>query len=205
MNPSPLFRVQALSFADFGPIDLQVQAGECVGLSGPSGSGKTRLLRALADLDPHGGSMWLEARSAASMKPAIWRRQVALLPAESAWWHDEVGPHFTAPPGDDPLAELGFDTDVMGWHIDRLSSGEKQRLALLRMLVLAPRMLLLDEPTANLDQANIDKAEALIARYLDRSGAGALWVGHDPAQLQRVSTRLYRLAQGRLMEEAAAA
>lgn len=205
MNQSVLFRVQALAFADAGPFDLELQPQECAGLTGQSGSGKTRLLRALADLDPHRGGMWLEGVSAAVIKPQDWRRQVALLPAESAWWHDDVRPHFTSPPDQSQLEQLGFDADVMGWHIDRLSSGEKQRLALLRMLVMQPRVLLLDEPTANLDSSNADRAEALITGYLQQSRAAAIWVGHDFAQLQRVSQCLYRLMQGRLVEEAEAA
>lgn len=205
MKPSELFRVEGVAVGDIGPLDLVLQPGECVGLTGASGSGKSRLLRALADLDPHQGSMWLEGRVAADCRPWEWRRQVALLPAESAWWHDTVGPHFPAPPAAARLERLGFTPEVMDWRIDRLSSGEKQRLALLRVLVLQPRVLLLDEPTANLDRDNAARAEALIREYLETSSAAAVWVGHDLQQLQQLTTRCYRIeTDGSIREEQAA-
>ncbi|RRQ22053.1 ABC transporter ATP-binding protein [Thiohalobacter thiocyanaticus] len=205
MNRSELFRVRNLAVADIGPLDLALQPGECVGLTGASGSGKSRLLRALADLDPHRGGMWLDGEAAGSLKPWDWRRRVALLPAESAWWHDTVGPHFPDEPDAAALSALGFKPEVLGWRIDRLSSGEKQRLALLRVLALRPRVLLLDEPTANLDRDNAGRAEALIRDYLDGSGAAAIWVGHDQAQLRKVAVRCYRVAAGGTIREEQAA
>ena len=201
MQPSELFRVQSVALGGIGPLDLVLQPGECVGLTGASGSGKSRLLRALADLDPHEGGMWLAGEAAAALSPWQWRRRVALLPADSAWWHDTVGPHFGAAPDTAWLQRLGFEPTVMDWRIDRLSSGEKQRLALLRVLDLQPRVLLLDEPTANLDRDNAERAEALIREYLEANGAGAIWVGHDQEQLNQVSTRCYRIAtQGGITE-----
>lgn len=201
MQKSELFRVQGIAVGGIGPLDLALLPGECVGLTGASGSGKSRLLRALADLDPHAGGMWLAGESAAALSPWEWRRRVALLPAESAWWHDTVGPHFNAAPDTVRLQRLGFEPAVMDWRIDRLSSGEKQRLALLRVLVLQPQVLLLDEPTANLDRDNAERAEALIREYLDANGAAAVWVGHDSKQLHAVTMRCLRVAtQGGITE-----
>lgn len=202
-SPSPLLEIRALSFNHTGPFDLALRAGECVGLGGPSGSGKTRLLRSITDLDAHRGGMRLAGVDSADIPPPSWRRQVALLPAESAWWHDEVGAHFVEAPTPSQLASLGFTESVMGWRVDRLSSGERQRLAVLRMLVMAPRVLLLDEPTANLDEDNIGRLETLILDYLRASNAASIWVSHDRRQLQRVAGRRYRLDQGRLEEAAA--
>ncbi|HSH30303.1 MAG TPA: ATP-binding cassette domain-containing protein [Thiohalobacter sp.] len=205
MNRSESLRVQDLAIGGIGPLNLVLQPGECVGLTGASGSGKSRLLRALADLDPHAGQMWLEGVSATALMPWEWRRRVALLPAESAWWHDTVGPHLPAAPPAAALAALGFEPGVLEWRIDRLSSGEKQRLALLRVLALRPRVLLLDEPTANLDRGNAERAEALIRAYLDENGAAAIWVGHDPTQLQKVARRCFRVAAGGTVREEQAA
>lgn len=195
-----LLAVQALAFDHGGPFDLYLRAAECIGLSGPSGSGKTRLLRCIADLDLHRGGVWLEGKAREDFPPPAWRRRVALLPAESAWWHDLVGSHFPAAPGPARLASLGFTDEVLGWRVDRLSSGEKQRLAVLRMLSVEPRVLLLDEPTANLDEENIGRVERLIQSYIGDENAAAIWVSHDQRQLQRVAARCYRIAQGRLVE-----
>ena len=126
-----------------------------------------------------------------------WRRSAGLLPAESQWWWDRVGPHF---PAVDPegLADLGFDEDVLGWEVSRLSTGERQRLALLRLLAHQPRALLLDEPTAALDPANVGQVEAVIAGYRRKEEAPVLWVSHDPTQAARVADRRFELAGGRL-------
>jgi UDP-glucose/iron transport system ATP-binding protein len=91
---------------------------------------------------------------------------------------------------DEPLlAELGFDRDVMTADVHRLSSGERQRLALLRLLMGQPRVLLLDEPTASLDPPNARRVESLLARYREVWDAAILWVSHDPLQVRRVAQR----------------
>ena len=200
MTSTSLLALKELSFDRFGPFALALQPGECIGLSGPSGSGKTRLLRAIADLDAHRGRMCLDGVACEDIPGPDWRRQVGLLPAESAWWHDEVGAHFASPPGEDCLGALGFDREALGWRVERLSSGEKQRLALLRLLAVEPRVLLLDEPTANLDEDNIARVESVIEDYRRQSRCAVLWVGHDSAQLRRIAGRRLRMSQGRLIE-----
>jgi ABC-type iron transport system FetAB ATPase subunit len=179
------------------PIELHIPAGQCTTLSGPSGSGKSRLLRALADLDPHQGEAWLDDREMTSLSGPAWRSQVGLLPAESAWWYEQVGDHF--PHIDNGLlTHLGLSPEAMQWEISRLSSGERQRLALLRLLGNKPRVLLLDEPTANLDQKNINRVEMLIGEWRRQHQAAVLWVTHDPDQQQRVAEQSWRIADGRL-------
>lgn len=191
------FCVQGLTTALLKDIDLTIAPGERVGITGPSGSGKSLLLRALADMDPFDGRISLRGEVAHSMPAPRWRRRVALLPATAAWWHDTVGPHFKRFEAPD-YAALGFPAEVESWEIRRLSSGERQRLALLRVLAMAPEVLLLDEPTANLDGENTRLAEALITEYGRVSGASILWVSHDVEQLKRLCTRAYRMETGRL-------
>jgi ABC-type iron transport system FetAB ATPase subunit len=179
------------------PIELHIPAGRCTTLSGPSGSGKSRLLRALADLDPHQGEAWLDDHEMATFSGPAWRSQVGLLPAESAWWHERVGDHFSHI-NSGLMTLLGLSPEAMQWEISRLSSGERQRLALLRLLGNEPRVLLLDEPTANLDQKNIDRVEALIADWRQQHQTAVFWVSHDPDQQQRVAEQSWRIADGRL-------
>ena len=178
-------------------VCLEVIAGQCAGMTGPSGSGKTLLLRAVADMDPHGGQVRLNGLSADQTSPELWRRQVGLLPAESAWWHDIVGPHFETDP-QQWLDLLGFDRSVLSWDIRRLSSGERQRLALVRLLELTPRVLLLDEPTANLDARNIERVEAVIGQYRNSHHPSVLWVSHDLNQLRRNCDQIYAIEGSRL-------
>ena len=70
----------------FPAIDLQLGEGECLTISGVSGSGKTRLLRAIADLDPHEGEIRLEGKAQQDFLPTQWRKRVAYLHTESHWW-----------------------------------------------------------------------------------------------------------------------
>ncbi len=189
----------ALATPNLGPIVWQIRRGECVTLCGESGSGKSLLLRAIADLDPHGGEVLLDGVSANAMPAHLWRRRVALLPAEPSWWGERVGHHFeTADSG--MLSQLGFTAEVMNWEIARCSTGERQRLALLRMLQQAPEVLLLDEPTAALDPQSVARVEALVREYRQRHAAMVIWVSHDPAQRARVGQRHFCISGTALQE-----
>ncbi|MBL4904028.1 MAG: ATP-binding cassette domain-containing protein [Desulfocapsa sp.] len=195
-----------LSFLENGPYSLTIEAGECIGLTGKSGVGKSQLLRAVADVIVHGGDCYLNGRSCLDMSPPKWRSMVAMVPAESFWWYDTVGSHF------DPelervdsvelLEKLGFTSDVMNWQVSRLSTGERQRLALVRTLVTGPKVLLLDEPTSSLDKKMVDVVEQLLADICSLRRTACLWVGHDLEQLFRVASRVFRLEQNGLTEEA---
>lgn len=197
-------RAEGLQCPGLGPIDLAVEAGECLCLSGPSGAGKTRLLRMLADLDPHQGSCYLDDMASVKIHPPRWRKQVALLPAESRWWGLHVAEHFSTDQHP-ALASIGLPDAAWQWQVERLSSGERQRLALLRVLANQPKVLLLDEPTANLDAGNVERIEALIAEYQRNNHAAVLWVSHDPDQIARVSQRQLHIEQGCLINVSEAA
>ena len=184
-----------------GPVDVWLAPGECLALSGPSGSGKSRLLRAIADLDVHEGSVSCQGRAAEELEPSEWRRRVGMLAADSQWWRDRVEEHFDAPPPMAQLEALDLAPDLLGEPVARLSSGERQRFALLRLLANRPRVLLLDEPTANLDPDNVTRVEKLVADYTATEDAAVLWVSHDPLQTTRVAHRQLRLKAGRLSRE----
>lgn len=183
-----------------GPIELAVAGGECVCIEGASGSGKTLLLRAIADLDPCRGEASLDGTPCASVPPPLWRRSVALVAAESQWWSERVGDHFEH--GLDPvwLEQLALPVASLDWEVGRCSTGERQRLALLRSLMLGPAALLLDEPTASLDQDTTRRVEALLDDYRRQRQAAVLWVSHDAGQIGRVAQRRFILRDGRLEE-----
>ncbi|GBC62991.1 ATP-binding protein [Desulfonema ishimotonii] len=189
--------LEDLRFKDIGPVNLRIGRGECVGISGPSGAGKTLLLRAIADMDPHTGNVFLDGTESRDMTAPEWRKKVGLLPAESAWWADTVGAHFRSV-SEVWFRRLGFEADVLSWEISRLSGGERQRLALLRLLTNRPEALLLDEPTANLDPESVMRVEELIGEYRRTCMAPVLWVSHDPRQLQRVASRRFLIRDRRL-------
>lgn len=193
-------RLESLQLLDSAPFGLQVGEGECVAVSGPSGSGKTLLLRAIADLDPHSGRLWLGDQDHLSVLAPLWRRRVGLLPAESRWWSDrarhDVG---EVVPGE--LERLGLGPDVLDRPLTQLSSGERQRLGLLRLLANRPEVLLLDEPTAHLDRIGTSSVEALLREYREQSGAAVLWVSHDTDQARRVASRCIWLRDATIERE----
>lgn len=180
------------------PVNLEIAPGECVALSGASGSGKTLLLRAVADLDPCAGEAILDGTPRSSLPGPEWRRRVVYLASESGWWSDRVSDHFGDCEQMSPDARaLGLPDDWAQRAVARLSTGERQRLALLRALELEPAALLLDEPTSGLDDDATAAVERLVQAHL-RRGLHALWVTHDRAQAELVGRRRWRLANGAL-------
>jgi ABC-type iron transport system FetAB ATPase subunit len=192
-------QVRSLSFIDRGPFELSVDGGECVTLTGPSGIGKSLFLRSIADLDRHDGQVSLDDVECEAVDAPTWRRRVGMLPAESQWWFDTVGEHFSEV-AEEWLERLGFDNEVLDWSVSRLSTGERQRLALLRLLGNRPRALLLDEPTASLDLSNVGEVETLIREYRRAHAAPVLWVTHDPEQARRVADRRFEISRTSLIK-----
>jgi len=195
-----MLSVSDLTRLELGPLSFSVEAGECLALRGPSGAGKSLLLRAIADLDPNEGRVSLDGAAREDMPAPDWRRRVAYLAAEAGWWADTVAEHFADWPAARPLVEaLGLTADCGDWPVARLSTGEKQRLALVRSLLMEPRVLLLDEPTSGLDPDAIERVEALIRARQDQ-GVSVLWVTHDRAQARRVARRWLEIENGQLRE-----
>ena len=195
----PLLQLTNLSRTTFGPVSLDIEAGDCLGIYGPSGAGKSQLLRAIAELDPSDGDIALDGIASHAIAPSEWRKQVGLLPPESCWWYATPHEHFVNGMPI-PLEHIGFTHTILDRPVTRLSSGEKQRLALLRLLANKPRVLLLDEPTANLDPENVQRVERVIEAYRREHEAAVLWVSHDRQQIKRVATRLFECSQGKIQE-----
>ena len=200
LSAAPLLSARDLRSPFGGPFTFDVHAGECIAIQGPSGAGKSVLLRMLADLDPHDGGALLDGRPASSMSAPDWRAAVVYQAAEPAWWEDTAGAHFAD--ADHHVVEatldaLGLAPALLDTDIGRLSTGERQRLALVRSLARRPRVLLLDEPTAALDPDAVARVETLLrARLAD--GMAVLLVTHAGEQARRLAQRIFRLEQGRL-------
>lgn len=180
---------------------LAVAPGAIVDVTGPSGAGKTTLLRALARLLPGAtGSLSLDGTPAEKIAPAIWRASVALLPQKPAIVAGSVRDNLllpwalkvrratgssahAAPPADAALAaalarvhlDVALDRDAA-----RLSVGQAARVALLRVLLTTPRVLLLDEPDAALDDAS-SAAVGEMTREFAETGGGVVRVRHQRA------------------------
>jgi ABC-type iron transport system FetAB ATPase subunit len=198
-----LFKIVDLGTRHVGPVSLSAAGGECVAIRGASGSGKSLFFRAIADLDPNEGSVYLDGRSREDMPAYDWRRQVALVPAETGWWADRVGEHFSAGSGVEDLLEAVDLRDALGWEVSRLSTGERHRLGIVRALQAGPRVLLLDEPTAALDAGMTAAVEGLVKQQLAKDVC-VLMVTHDPEQADRVADRCMTMLDGRLQSDSGA-
>jgi putative ABC transport system ATP-binding protein len=190
--------IRSLSNVIVRLVSLQVAAGQCAAISGPSGSGKSLLLRMIADLDPHEGTVTLNGVDCAAMSGPAWRSQVVYAAADSGWWADRVREHF--PAAIIELAKiratrLALDPAIFERAVAGLSSGERQRLGLIRALAAKPRVLLLDEPTSALDPTSTRLAETLLREQKD-AGTILILVTHDESQANRLGDQLYTMHRG---------
>lgn len=197
-------------------INLRVDSGEVHAIIGPSGAGKSTLLRIINLLDePDAGSVRLDGtdihRTSGSERLAI-RRRMAMLFQNPAVFNTTVraniatGLRFRGLSkeriGDRVEEALSF-IDMEGYGDRRattLSGGEQQRVALARAMVTGPDLLLLDEPTANLDPVATARIEELVRRYNRESGTTVILSTHDMMQGQRLSDRLSVMMDGRFAQ-----
>jgi tungstate transport system ATP-binding protein len=196
---------------------LEVARGEIVAFVGPNGAGKTTLLRLAAFLDrPTAGEMQFEGRRVNGSNgelPFEARRSVTMVERPPVMFDASVafnmsyglkvrgaGRSECAKRCGQMLERLGVD-GLEHRNARHLSSGETQRVAVARALVLATEVLLLDEPTSNIDPDFIGQLEGLILDTARRNGTTVLFTTHDPDQAQRMATRVIHLLGGRIVND----
>lgn len=195
-------------------IDLDLPAGRCLLLSGANGAGKTTLLRILAGLEkPESGII------DTGQGPLPWRRCRKQLLEQILYLHQQpymfdgsvrynlayALPRRLATPTRDSLLEetlawAGLE-HLRGTPAKSLSGGERQRVSLARAWLRRPRILLLDEPTASLDQESRQRSLQLLT-LLKESGMSLIMASHDPHHLAPLVDSHLQLRDGRLLERA---
>ena len=204
---TPRLRIRGLQSPLAGPFSFDLDVGQCLTISGPSGAGKSLLLRMLCDLDPNTGEALLNGQPRAGMSAPAWREAVVYQPAEAAWWLPTAGEHFK--PGQmervrELLPQLNLSPALLENDIGRLSTGERQRMALIRSLACKPQVLLLDEPTAALDPAAVAATELLLQKEL-ATGLSIVLVTHSESQARTLGHRNMIMRDRRLADDDGAA
>jgi len=193
-------------------VSFEVQAGEWIAIMGPSGSGKTTLINILGGLDrPTSGRATVDGVNVGTLAERELTRYRAekigfvfqgfyLVPYLSAVENVMLAQYFHSTADETEAAEslvrVGLGNRLE--HLpSQLSGGEQQRVALARALINHPKLILADEPTGNLDEAN-EQIVLDLLRELHRSGHTILLVTHSP-EIGRMADRRIELAHGRLM------
>ena len=211
MRRAALFELEDVSLSRGGRtvlagVDLAVQDG-VTALLGASGAGKSSLLRLLCRLaEPDDGVVRFQGTDVRQLDPLELRRRACLVPQLPAPLEGTVaenvsyGPRLLGREADVAgLLELaGLDASFADRRPERLSVGEQQRMMLARALALEPEVLLLDEPTAALDESSRGGVERTLGRLAEDGRASMLLVTHERGQADRLADRVVTLADARL-------
>ncbi len=200
-------------------VDLTIGRGEFVAVEGPSGSGKTTLLGLLAGLDlAESGTVEVLGHDLSRLSPAerarlrqtrvgIVFQTFGLIASLDALDNVALPLSLAGVPADEraergraALTSVGLG-DRGRARVDELSGGERQRVGIARALVIAPSLILADEPTGNLDERQGHEIVDLLAERVARAGASLILVTHDPVSAARADRR-YHMLDGRLAEVA---
>lgn len=179
---------------------LEVAAGELVCLVGPNGSGKTSLLHALAGIGGVAGRVSLDGVDPRTLGPAARPRAFTYLPASRDLPWPLLARDLIALGGGEAVGGLALD-DVLDRRVDTLSTGERSRVLIARALAPRPKLLLLDEPTANLDPLWQMRLMDLVRSGLARGERAALVAIHDLDAAQRYADRILVMDKGRIAAE----
>ncbi|HXP31841.1 MAG TPA: ATP-binding cassette domain-containing protein [Stellaceae bacterium] len=201
-------------------ISLRIEAGESVGLVGPSGSGKSTLMMVLGGLErPSAGRVQIAGLDLGRLDEdalARLRRDAIgivfqsfhLVPTMTALENVAMPLEFAGRADAFARARAGLEEVGLGQRLlhypAQLSGGEQQRVAIARAFIAAPKLLLADEPTGNLDGATGQLVIDLLFRLRAERGTTLLLITHDHALASRCG-RIVALADGRIAEDSAAA
>jgi len=217
MREAALYRLEGVRkiYRDRKVLDvpqLSVRQGEILALVGPSGAGKSTLLRILGFLEaPSAGQLYFHERLCSGEWPQMaQRRKVTMLFQDPHLLRRSVfdnvayglkirGNKDGGEPVQHIIEQLGL-SELSAAPARTLSGGEAQRVALARSLVIEPEILLLDEPTSNLDPFNISLIERMISHVNREQGMTIVIVTHNIFQAKRLADRVGLLMDGCLIE-----
>jgi tungstate transport system ATP-binding protein len=196
-------------------VSMSVNVGDIVGIMGPSGSGKSTLFRLINLLErPTKGRIFFDGEEISYSRPDVYliRRKMALVLQKPAAMNRSVFNNVAyglelrqlekeeiQKRVDDYLERLGL-TESKLRNARSLSGGEMQRMCFARSVIVEPRLILLDEFTANLDPQNISILEKAVRDFVKQEGRAAIIITHNPFQAKRLCDRSALMMNGKLVE-----
>ena len=183
-------------------VSLELEAGELVCLVGPNGSGKTSLLHALAGIGHPSGTVEMDGVDPRRLGPARRPAFLTYLPATREVHWPLLARDLIALGGGGEAAFAALElAPLLDRRIDTLSTGERSRVLIARALAPRPKLLLLDEPTANLDPLWQIRLMELVRQEIGRGGRAALVAIHDLDAAARYADRILVMDRGRIAAE----
>jgi putative ABC transport system ATP-binding protein len=197
----------------FSGVTAIVKEPQIVAVLGASGQGKTSLFRIIALLDPlDGGEMRLQGKPSSQWKPTEWRSRVAYVAQQPVMLPGSIEENLRTA---SRIHQISYDRRLAAELMESiglgdidwkkkaisLSGGEKQRVALVRTLLLRPQVLLLDEVTSALDTHSKNAVESVLVNWNQTEGAALLWATHDLKQARLRSNRVWFMAEASLLED----
>jgi tungstate transport system ATP-binding protein len=190
---------------------LSLERGKIYALVGPNGAGKTTLMLILSLLlKPTFGRVHFRGREVTEGKRRIWQREISMLFQDPILFHTTVGGnvgyglrirHIEGKEREKRIRESLEMVGLAGFgerKIGELSGGEAKRVAIARALAIQPEILLLDELTANVDEANVKIVEQIVRSLSGESGVTVIFSTHDKDQAHRLADRTIILLEGRI-------
>ncbi len=197
-----ILRASALSLPGrLADASIEIAAGELVCLVGPNGSGKTSLLHALAGIGAPGGTVSLGGVDPRRLGPRTRPFYLTYLPAgRDIPWPLSARDLIALGGGDGDFPALELEP-LLDRRVDTLSTGERSRVLIARALAPRPKLLLLDEPTANLDPLWQLRLMELVRAEIAQGGRAALVAIHDLDAAARYAERILVMSGGRIVAE----
>ena len=218
---STIIELQNVSFAyqknktEYEPlilesVNLSIEKNSLVFFVGESGVGKSSLLRLINGLEsPASGDIYFHGENMNALNPCLLRRKISLLQQVPVMFPVTVEENLNLSPGaskvnsdekKEILNVLGLNENSLGKIATELSIGQAQRVAFVRCLMNQPEVILLDEPTASLDQKNKMKLFETIMKYTKEGKMTVLWVTHDLSLIEEYPFKKFRLKDKRIYE-----
>ncbi|RCW41160.1 MULTISPECIES: ATP-binding cassette domain-containing protein [unclassified Halanaerobium] len=208
-----MFKLQNIEFKNILQIDsIELKEHVTTAILGSSGGGKTTFLKLLNNMiSADKGTIYYKDKDINNYDPVELRRKVVMLPQDPEIFKGTIRDNFIITEkiadkkhaGDDIYKNILKQVSLPKFLEDKaedLSGGEKQRLALARVMLLEPEVLLLDEPSSSLDQETEEKIISMVVNYAVKNSRTLIMVTHSPAIAEKYADRIINIESGRIIK-----